>query len=110
MKGVGGAERSLFSREQEVLRATVDFARQLDTVVRPFVQTREDRVLESSRGLARERALVQAPGNGGDDLGDGKIRRQDIVPALDDLVEFRTASLRKIELEQRAGVAVERPG
>lgn len=109
MEGVGSAKRRLCSCQQEVLRATVDFARQLDAVVHPFVETPEDRVLQSSRGLPRERALVQTPGNGGDDLGDGKIRRQDIVPALDDLVELGTAWLRKVELEQRAGVAVERP-
>ena len=59
MESVGGAQRSRPRRQKEVLRSAVHVAGQLDAVVHVFVEATEDRVLKSSRGLPRERPLVQ---------------------------------------------------
>lgn len=93
---VGGAERCLLPRQEEVLRSTMYLASQLDAVVHAPVEAPENRMPESPGGLPRERPLLKATSNGRDDLGDGKIRYEDIIPALYDFVELVAAGFGKI--------------
>jgi len=93
---VGGAERCLLPRQEEVLRSTMYLASQLDAVVHAPIEAPEHRMLESPGGLPRERPLLKATSNGRDDLGDGKIRYEDIIPALHDFVELVAAGFGKI--------------
>jgi len=82
----------------------------LDAPVRTAVETSSDRVLHAARGLSRDRALTQATRQRGDDLGHRQIGHEQVVPSLHHAVECVTAGLGQIELEQSAGVAVERAG
>jgi len=81
-----------------VLRSAVHVAGQLDAVVPTFVEAPEDGVLKSSRGLPRERPLMQTPSDRGDDLGHGQVGHQNIIPALQDLVKFVAARLGQVKL------------
>jgi hypothetical protein len=110
MKGVGGTQRSAFQRQQKVLRSAVHVTGQLDTMIDALVETLENRVLKPPRRLSGERPLGQASGNRRDDLGDGQIRHEHIIPALDDLVEFVASCFGQVELEQGAGITVEGAG
>jgi hypothetical protein len=110
MQRVGGAQRNTLQRQQEVLRSAVHIAGQLDSMVPALVEAPEDRALKPPRGLSSERSLVQPPRDGRDDLRDSQIGHEDIVPALDDLVELVATGFGQVELQQGAGVAVERAG
>ena len=110
MKGVGGTQRTALQRQQEVLRSAVHIAGQLDAMIDALVQTLEDRVLKPPRRLSGERPLVQASCNRRDDLGDGQIGYEHIIPALYDLVEFVASWFGQVELQQGAGIAVEGAG
>jgi len=85
-------------------------AGQLDAVVHVFVEATEDRVLKSSRGLPRERPLMQMTSDRGDDLGYGQVGHENVIPALHDFVELVAARLGQVELQESAGVAVEGAG
>ena len=110
MKSIGGAQRSLRKAQKEVLRPTVNIPSQLDAVVHALVEAPEDGVLKASRRLPREQPPTQTLGERGDNLSHGQIGHEDIVPALDDLIELVAASLRQVELQQGAGVAIEGAG
>jgi len=110
VKSVGGAQRRLRQAQEQVLRPTVNIPRQLDAVEHTLVEAPEDGVLKAARSLPRERPLTQTNGERGDNLGHGQIGHEDIVPALDDLIELVAASLRQVELQQGAGVAIEGAG
>jgi hypothetical protein len=110
MKGVGGTQRTALQRQQEVLRSAVYIAGQLDAMIDALVETLENRVLKPPRRLSGERPLVQASCNRRDDLGDGQIGHEHIIPAFYDLVEFVASWFGQIELQQGAGIAVEGAG
>jgi hypothetical protein len=110
MKGVGGTQRTALQRQLEVLRSAVHVAGQLDAMIDAFVETLENRVLKPPCRLSGERPLVQASCNRRDDLGDGQIGHEHIIPALYDLVEFVAPWFGQIELQQGAGIAVEGAG
>jgi hypothetical protein len=110
MKGVGGTQRGALERQQEVLRSAVHIAGQLDAMIDILVETLENSVLKPPRCLSGERPLVQPSRNRRDDLGDGQIGHEHIVPALDDLVEFVASWFGQVELQQGAGIAIERTG
>ena len=52
MKRVGGSQRRSRQREQQMFCSTVYVTGQLDAVVPPLVETREDRLLKAVCGLA----------------------------------------------------------
>jgi len=110
VEGVAGAERSFPSRQKEMLRPAVYLASQFDAVIHALIEAPENRVLESPGTLPCERPLVKAAGDRGEDLRDGEIGYEDIVPALNHFVELVASWFRQVELEHGAGVAVERPG
>src|SRR5712692_2166872 len=107
---VGGAQRSPFQRQQVVLRSAMHVAGELDAMVHVLVEAPEDGVLKSSRGLPRERPLVQTTSDRGDDLGYGQVGHENIIPALHDFVELVAAWLGQVKLQESAGVAVEGAG
>ena len=82
MERVGGTQRSRLQREQEMFRSAVDVPCQLDAVVDPLVEAREDRVLKSPRRLPRERLLVKSPRSRRADFGYGQIGYEDILSSL----------------------------
>ena len=88
MESVGSTQRSRLQREQELFRLAVNVTRQLDAVVDTLVETREDRVLQPSRGLARERPLVKSPRGCRDDFGYGQIGYEDIMSSRYRVVEL----------------------
>jgi hypothetical protein len=55
MKSVGAAQRGLRPAQEEVFPPTVDVASQLDALVNALVEASENRVVEASRDLPRER-------------------------------------------------------
>jgi hypothetical protein len=93
-----------------MLRSAVNVAGQLDAVVHAFIERPKDGVLESLPRLPCERPPVHTTSDRGDDLGHGEVRYEDIIPALDDLVELVAAGFGQVELQQGAGVAVQGPG
>jgi hypothetical protein len=108
MKGVRRTQPSRGPRQKVVFGTPVYVADQLDTVVHALVEASEDRLLESLRVLPRERPLVQAAGDRRDDLGYRQIGYENVITALHDFVELVTARLGQEELQEGAGVAVER--
>src|SRR5207302_807017 len=91
MERVGGTQRSRLQREQEMFRSAVDVPCQLDAVVDPLVEAREDRVLKSPRS---RRA----------DFGYGQIGYEDILSSLSHFVELVASGFGQVQLQQRAGV------
>ncbi len=59
MESIGRAERSFCQAEEEVFRPAVDVLGQLDAPIDTIVETADDRVLQTARGVPRERALAQ---------------------------------------------------
>jgi uncharacterized Zn finger protein len=88
MESVGSAQRSRLQREQELFRLAVDVTRQLDAAVDALVEAREDRVLQPSRGLARERLLVKSPRGRGNDFGYGQVGYENIMSPRYRVVEL----------------------
>jgi len=73
MESVGGAQRSLPPRQKEVFGSAMHLPSQFDAVKQALIEAVEDHVLESPSSLPRERPLVKATGDRGDDLGSGKV-------------------------------------
>src|SRR6267142_2535057 len=94
---------------RDAARAAMDVAGQLDPVVDALVEAVHDGVLETARGLPRDRALAHAPAERGHDLGHREIRHQEVAPALDAHVELLATGFGQIQLQEGAGVAVEGP-
>jgi hypothetical protein len=111
MQRIGGAQWCRLQREKVVLGSAVHVACQFDAVVHTLIETPDYYgVLESSRRFSRERSLVQATSDRRDDLGHNEIGHEDVVPPLHDLVELGATGLRKIELQDSTGVAVQGAG
>jgi len=108
MERVGGPQRTRLQREQEVLRSAMDVPCQLDAVVDTLIETRQNRVLKSSRRLAGERLLVYSPRRRRDDLSYGQIGNEDVLSPFDHCVELVPSGLGQVQLQQGACVAIER--
>jgi len=94
MESVGSAQRSRLQREQELFRLAVDVTRQLDAAVDALIEAREDRVLQPSRGLARERLLVKSPRGRGNDFGYGQVGYENIMSSRYRVVELVASRFR----------------
>jgi len=90
-----------------VFGATVHLASQLDTMVHTLVEASEDRLVESSHNLPRDRSLVQTAGGRRHDLRYRQVGNENVIAALDDFVELFAARLGQKELQECAGIAVE---
>ena len=110
MKSVGGAERSSREVQEEMLRAAMHVASQLDTLEHSSAEAVDDGVLHAARHLPRQCSLTHTTRQRGDDLGHHQIGHEEVVPSSDNPIELLAAGLGQVEFDEGAGVAVEGAG
>ena len=107
VKGISGAQPSRWIHQEVVLGAAVHLTSQLDAMVHTLVEASEDRLVESSRNFPRNRPLVEAAGGCRHDLRYREVGDENVIAALDDVVELFAAWLGQKELQKCARITVE---
>ena len=110
MERIGRPQRDGIDRKKKPLRLAMHGRKELDTPIESLGHVAEDRAMQPRHHRSIQTSFATPAGERRNDLGDREIGDQQIAATLDRPIQLCASGLRHVELDQGAGIAVQRAG